>query len=333
MSAVIGPWIERPLRELLKQVGHAWLILGPSGLGQYELARALSKAWLCEDVTPNGACGVCPSCHTFESQTNPDLFNLMPEEFMLHHGYTLDEKVQKELDDKKRKPSREIKVDQARDLIEFSQMTRSGGIGKVALVYPAERMNTITANTILKTLEEPPEGFRFVLATQAAHELLPTIRSRCQSYTLSWPTREESLAWLTEQGLQESDALVWLKAAGGRPQNALDLAQHSGLSAKDWGKIPKSVASGEVSLLTQLQASEMVDVLQKLCHDMLALSVGAEGLFFDTQSLPKPGNFRALSDWSRDLMHSAQSADHPFNKGLMLETLVSQAKIAMAQAS
>jgi len=333
MSAVIGPWIERPLRELLKQVGHAWLILGPSGLGQYELARALSKAWLCEDVTPNGACGVCPSCHTFESQTNPDLFNLMPEEFMLHHGYTLDEKVQKELDDKKRKPSREIKVDQARDLIEFSQMTRSGGIGKVALVYPAERMNTITANTILKTLEEPPEGFRFVLATQAAHELLPTIRSRCQSYTLSWPTREESLAWLTEQGLQGSDALVWLKAAGGRPQNALDLAQHSGLSAKDWGKIPKSVASGEVSLLTQLQASEMVDVLQKLCHDMLALSVGAEGLFFDTQSLPKPGNFRALSDWSRDLMHSAQSADHPFNKGLMLETLVSQAKIAMAQAS
>jgi len=333
MSAVIGPWIERPLRELLKQVGHAWLILGPSGLGQYELARALSKAWLCEDVTPNGACGVCPSCHTFESQTNPDLFNLMPEEFMLHHGYTLDEKVQKELDDKKRKPSREIKVDQARDLIEFSQMTRSGGIGKVALVYPAERMNTITANTILKTLEEPPEGFRFVLATQAAHELLPTIRSRCQSYTLSWPTREESLAWLTEQGLQGSDALVWLKAAGGRPQNALDLAQHSGLSAKDWGKIPKSVASGEVSLLTQLQASEMVDVLQKLCHDMLALSVGAEGLFFDTQSLPKPGNFRALSDWSRDLMHSAQSADHPFNKGLMLETLVSQAKIAMTQAS
>jgi len=333
MSAVIGPWIERPLRELLKQVGHAWLILGPSGLGQYELARALSKAWLCEDVTPNGACGVCPSCHTFESQTNPDLFNLMPEEFMLDHGYTLDEKVQKELDDKKRKPSREIKVDQARDLIEFSQMTRSGGIGKVALVYPAERMNTITANTILKTLEEPPEGFRFVLATQAAHELLPTIRSRCQSYTLSWPTREESLAWLTEQGLQGSDALVWLKAAGGRPQNALDLAQHSGLSAKDWGKIPKSVASGEVSLLTQLQASEMVDVLQKLCHDMLALSVGAEGLFFDTQSLPKPGNFRALSDWSRDLMHSAQSADHPFNKGLMLETLVSQAKIAMAQAS
>ena len=252
---------------------------------------------------------------------------------MLHHGYTLDEKVQKELDDKKRKPSREIKVDQARDLIEFSQMTRSGGIGKVALVYPAERMNTITANTILKTLEEPPEGFRFVLATQAAHELLPTIRSRCQSYTLSWPTREESLAWLTEQGLQGSDALVWLKAAGGRPQNALDLAQHSGLSAKDWGKIPKSVASGEVSLLTQLQASEMVDVLQKLCHDMLALSVGAEGLFFDTQSLPKPGNFRALSDWSRDLMHSAQSADHPFNKGLMLETLVSQAKIAMTQAS
>ena len=331
MSEALAPWIERPLRELLKQVGHAWLILGPSGLGQFELARALSKAWLCEAVTPAGACAQCPSCHTFESQTNPDLFNLMPEEFMLDHGYTLSEKVQKELDDKKRKPSREIKVEQARDLIEFSQLTRSGSIGKVALVHPAERMNTITANTLLKTLEEPPEGFRFVLTTQAVHELLPTIRSRCQSFTLTGPSPEESLTWLTQRGLPETEASVWLKAAGGRPQNALDLAQHSGLGAKDWVKIPKSVAAGDISMLTQLQSADVVDVLQKLCHDMLAVSVGGDGVFFDTQCLPKPGNFRALSDWSRDLMKSAQTADHPFNKGLMLEALVSQAKIAMMQ--
>ena len=329
MSGPLAPWIEGPLRELLKQVGHAWLILGPSGLGQFELAQALSKAWLCEAVTPNGACGVCASCHTFDSQTNPDLFNLMPEEFMLEHGFTLSEKVQKELDDKKRKPSREIKVDQARDLIEFSQLTRSGAIGKVAMVHPAERMNTITANTILKTLEEPPDGFRFVLTTYAVHELLPTIRSRCQSFTLAWPTPDESLNWLTQQGLNETEAQIWLKAAGGRPQNALDLSRHSGLAAKDWVKIPKSLAGGEVSMLTQLQSAQVVDVLQKLCHDMLAQSVGAEGVFFDTQSLPKTGSFRALSDWSRSLIQSARSADHPFNKGLMLEALVSQAKIAM----
>ena len=128
---------------------------------------------------------------------------------MLEHGFTLSEKVQKELDDKKRKPSREIKVDQARDLIEFSQLTRSGAIGKVAMVHPAERMNTITANTILKTLEEPPDGFRFVLTTYAVHELLPTIRSRCQSFTLAWPTPDESLNWLTQQGLNETDAQIW----------------------------------------------------------------------------------------------------------------------------
>jgi DNA polymerase-3 subunit delta' len=111
----------------------------------------------------------------------------------------------------------------------------------------------------------------------------------------------------------------------------LDLAQHSGLGAKDWVKIPKSVAAGDISMLTQLQSADVVDVLQKLCHDMLAVSVGGDGVFFDTQCLPKPGNFRALSDWSRDLMKSAQTADHPFNKGLMLEALVSQAKIAMMQ--
>ena len=330
MSDALAPWIERALGDLLQQVGHAWLILGPSGLGQFELARALSKAWLCEAMTPKGACGVCASCHTFESQTNPDIFNLMPEEFMLEHGFTLNEKVQKDLDEKKRKPSREIKVEQARDLIEFSQLTRSGGIGKVAMVHPAERMNMVTANTILKTLEEPPEGFRFVLTTQAVHEILPTVRSRCQSYTLPWPRQDESLQWLTTQGLNGKEAQIWLKAAGERPLNALDLAQHSGLAAQDWMKIPKSVAAGESSMLTQLHSAQVVDVLQKLCHDMLARSVGAEGVFFETQSLPKTGSFRALSNWSRDLIQSAKTAEHPFNKGLMLETLVSQAKLAMS---
>jgi DNA polymerase-3 subunit delta' len=134
---------------------------------------------------------------------------------------------------------------------------------------------------------------------------------------------------LTTQGLNGTEAQIWLKAAGERPLNALDLAQHSGLAAQDWVKIPKSVAAGEVSMLTQLDSAQVVDVLQKLCHDMLARSVGADGVFFETQSLPQTGSFRALSNWSRDLIQSAKTAEHPFNKGLMLEALVSQAKLAM----
>jgi len=49
MSApALSPWLQRPLGELLRQRGHAWLLQGPSGLGQYELGLALAAAWLCE---------------------------------------------------------------------------------------------------------------------------------------------------------------------------------------------------------------------------------------------------------------------------------------------
>ena len=65
------------------------------------------------------------------------------------------------------------------------------------LVYPAERMNHITANALLKTLEEPPGDLKFVLASEAAHQLLPTIRSRCLTHIMTWPSEADPAAgWL-----------------------------------------------------------------------------------------------------------------------------------------
>ena len=194
--AALAPWVQTQLESLLTQRGHAWLLAGPSGLGQFELALALARAWLCENPTPHGACGICGSCHAVDVHTHADLAVLMPELLSLELGWPLDEKTQDELDSKKRKPSKEIKVDAAREVVSFTQFTRSRGTTKVVLVFPAERMNGITANTLLKTLEEPPGAVKFILATEAAHQLLPTIRSRCLGHTMVWPGFDEALAWL-----------------------------------------------------------------------------------------------------------------------------------------
>src|SRR5690606_19063133 len=148
-----------------------------------------------------------------------------PEAQMQQLGWPLPEKAQAELDEKKRKPSREIRVDAMRDAVEFAQRTSARGHGKVVLVYPAEQMNAVTANALLKTLEEPPGEVRFVLASEAAHQLLPTIRSRCQAHTLLWPAQDEALAWLARQAVAPQAAQVWLRAAGGRPDDALRLAR------------------------------------------------------------------------------------------------------------
>jgi DNA polymerase III subunit delta' len=331
MSA-IAPWITQQAEVLLAQRGHAWLLQGPSGLGQYALALELARAWLCEQPTPEGACGACGSCHAVEVRTHADLSVLMPETAMQALGWPLPEKAQQELDDKKRKPSREIRVEAMRDAIEFAQRTSARGRGKAVLVYPAERMNTVTANALLKTLEEPPGDVRFVLASEAAHQLLPTIRSRCLGHTMRWPELAQSEAWLAEQGVSAGDVPVLLRAAGGRPEQALALAQ-AGRNAQAWAQLPKAISRGDVSALGDCTPAEAIDVLQKVCHDMLAARAGAAPRFFDPADLPRTGSYESLTAWWRELAQEQKTAEHPFNAGLMLESLVSRARSALHSAS
>ena len=253
MSGVLNaPWIARQATDLLAQRGHAWLLQGPSGLGQYDLALAMASAWLCEKPTPQGACGDCPSCHAVAVRTHADLSVLMPETVMIDLGWPLSEKAQDEIDKKTRKPSKEIRVDAMRDAVEFSQRTDARGRGKAVLVFPAERMNTITANALLKTLEEPPGDVRFVLATEAAHTLLPTIRSRCLAHTMQWPEANEALTWLNGQGVSAPAAQSLLRSAGGRPTDVLRQAQ-AGLSPEWWGRFAQGHARGRCPALGRFE--------------------------------------------------------------------------------
>ncbi len=323
------PWIARQTEQLLAQRGHAWLLQGPSGLGQYQLALALVSAWLCEQPAPHGACGQCPSCHAIEVRTHADLAVLMPETQMLELGWPLSEKAQADIDDKKRKASKEIRVEAMRELVEFAQRTDARGRGKAVLVFPAERMNAVTANALLKTLEEPAGNVRFVLATEAAHQLLPTIRSRCQTHTLTWPVDAEAKAWLAEQGVDAPVAEALLRSAGGRPDDVLR-QNMAGLSPAWWAALPKAMLKGDAAHLSDLSPAQAIDALQKLCHDLVLRGSGAEPRFFLASQLPAcNASTLALTDWFKRLMHSARTAEHPFNAGLMLEALANDAQQAL----
>jgi DNA polymerase-3 subunit delta' len=191
------------------------------------------------------------------------------------------------------------------------------------LVYPAERMNHVTANALLKTLEEPVGDLRFVLASEAAHQLLPTIRSRCQTHTLTWPPASEALAWLQAQGIAALAAETCLRAAGGRPDDALALAQ-SGVDTKALAAWPTALARGDYSAVPDWAPTTTVVELQKLCHDLQATSVGASPRFFDAGYLPKAPALAALSDWGKALNRVTRTVEHPFNPGLMREALLSE---------
>ncbi|MDD0837523.1 DNA polymerase III subunit delta' [Curvibacter sp. HBC61] len=326
--APLAPWLQSQLVSLLGQRGHAWLLQGPSGLGQYPLALALVEAWLCDEPTPHGACGHCASCHAIAVRTHPDLMVLMPETALMALGWPLSEKAQSDIDDKKRKASREIRVEAMRDAVEFAQRTASRGRGKAVLVYPAEDMNHITANALLKTLEEPPGDVRFVLASEAAHQLLPTIRSRCLTHALSWPEPAVAIPWLAGQGLPAAVAESLLRAAGGRPEDALMLAA-DGLTPELWSRLPKALLRGDPGVLANWPATRVIQSLQKLCHDLLARAAGGATRYFAPADLPAAPAPQALSRWANSLAQAARTADHPYNAGLMLEALVSEAQITL----
>ena len=330
-----APWIQKQSLALLSQQGHAWLLQGPSGLGQYDLATSMVSAWLCESdkALTHGACGQCGSCHALSVHTHADLMVLMPETILLELGWPLSEKAQSEIDNKTRKPSKEIRIEAMRDAIEFSQRTNARGRGKAVLVFPAERMNHVTANALLKTLEEPPGDVKFVLATEASHQLLPTIRSRCLIHTMAWPSEAEAVQWLETQSLSKDDATALLKAAGGRPDEVLK-QRNLGQSMQWWSKFPKAMLAGDAGYCSDLPASEVIDALQKLCHDLLMLQTQATLRYFNETDLPKLKVSSAqLTAWFKRLSQAAKTSEHPFNAGLMLEALCAEAREVLNSSS
>lgn len=323
-------WVLRQFQKLVKEPAHAFLLSGPAGLNQFDLMMALAFAWLCDSPQGDGmACGHCESCHMLKAHTHPDLKVLLPQDLAITLNWDMAEPGSVDADGKKGKPSREIKTEALRNMIEFTQRTRARSRGQVVLIYPAERMNQVSANTLLKTLEEPTGETRFILATENAQRLLPTIRSRCQTHLMLWPTEHEALSWLELQGVQ--DAKMMLSAAGGRPAQAVQLVEQ-GIDAKRWAAIPMALSKGDVSAFEGMTPSQMVDVSSKLCHDLLAVSLGASPRFFAPDVLPFKVNRDTALTWSKELMQASRVAEHPWNVPLYTQALVGTAQKVLGGA-
>lgn len=328
------PWLAQPLSQALATArSHALVVQGPAGVGQFDLALLLAQAYLCEaplqdPERPRWACGNCASCHLFQSHTHPDFLLLLPDALRETLGWTQESETPAK--ESKSKPSREIKIEAVRTMLGFAQATSARGRAKVVVVYPAEALNTVAANALLKTLEEPAGLLRFVLASSEPAALLPTIRSRCQPLPLGLPAHAPSLQWLNEQGVEGAELL--LAAAGGRPQEARDWFE-AGLRAAAWQQLPQRLARGEAAALSDWSQPRAIDALQRLCHDLLRVAHGAAPSFFPAASLPAPKLAAPLQAWEAALRRAARHAEHPLNAGLLMESLFTQGQQALREAS
>ncbi|MFC1749729.1 DNA polymerase III subunit delta' [Pseudomonadota bacterium] len=200
------PWQQSQwhiLQEARQQgrMPHALLLTGPKGLGKEHFAQEMAQALLCEANTAQGGpCGECRSCLLYAAGNHPDVAVVKP------------------LEGKKN-----IAVDQVRELSRYLTLKAQYGGHRVVVLAPAEAMNVNSANSLLKTLEEPSEGAVLLLVTHRPAQLPATIRSRCQEIRFQVATAESGEAWLRSQGVS-GDPKLLLALADGAPLKAKALA-------------------------------------------------------------------------------------------------------------
>jgi len=205
-----GSWSNLSQGRQNNHIPHALLLTGPEHCGKLDFARVLAKSLLCEarDITSQFACNQCKSCSLFEAGSHPDYTSV----------HLAEKKSQ-------------IVVDQIRALNEFVYLSRSYAGSRVVIISPVDRLNINAANSLLKTLEEPPEKTVLILVSANPSELIPTIRSRCQLLHLPQPTLEQASQWLTGQVLENPiDEL--LTAATGKPMLAKQLDEGERLATR-----------------------------------------------------------------------------------------------------
>ena len=213
---MVYPWLHEQWQALVDReqqgrLAHGIILHGLDGLGKQQLAVQFAKFLLCESPQQDQPCGECKSCHQFEARTHPDFILLEPEE-----------------------AGKSIKVQQIRELVNRFELASHYTRYRVAVINPADAMNMSASNSLLKTLEEPPEGTLIILVTSQLNALLPTIRSRCQHILIHKPEYRIAMDWLINNHTEkEENCHAALALTSGAPVAALGVLESEEMVLRD----------------------------------------------------------------------------------------------------
>jgi DNA polymerase-3 subunit delta' len=185
------------LKAILKKGAPSSLIfVGPEGVGKRKTALSFAKALNCE----KGGCNICNSCSYIERRIHPDVKIVEPK-------------------------GASIKIDSIRNLAKEAYI-KPVYEAKVYIIDSAEMFTSEAASCILKILEEPPQFLRFILITTSVHNLLPTIRSRCQIVRFKRLPQELQERIVSSWGIKEDDARVLLQFSCGNLGKAFQYKEY-----------------------------------------------------------------------------------------------------------
>jgi DNA polymerase-3 subunit delta' len=187
------------------RLGHAYLCVGPDGIGKKRFAIELAKALLCENQpSPFDACDRCPACAQVEAGTHPDFVT----------AHKPEERV-------------EFTIETMRELLVKLSLRPVRGTRKVILIEDVDDFNEETANCFLKTLEEPPPGSIFLLLATSAERQLATIISRAQVLKFRTLAEEDLRSILAEQALLTDNIEPIVALSAGRMGRAVALTNEA----------------------------------------------------------------------------------------------------------
>ncbi|WP_163337015.1 DNA polymerase III subunit delta' [Desulfopila sp. IMCC35008] len=202
-STVIGQekaveFVSRSLQS--ERVPHAFIFKGPDGVGKKLFGRGLAAALNCRDLSSVYACGHCSSCKKILADSHPDSVVITPDKGM-------------------------IKINQVREMIKLLEFPPYESHWRVVLLEDVHTMRQEAANSLLKTLEEPPEGNVLILTADISRELLTTISSRCQVvpfYNLE-PDDTADILCSNEPDMDQKTARLLARLSEGSPGRGIEL--------------------------------------------------------------------------------------------------------------
>ena len=326
-----GKTVFQPMKkwQTFKSAPSVLLLTGQVGIGKYALGFFLARWLLCQN--PNSSpypapCSTCGACLKTQAGCHTGLIQILSEE-----------------------DAGPLKIDQ------FRALKSSVGFGtfdediKVILIPQIERMTSQAANSVLKLLEEPPTGWKFILTTHDATLVLPTLVSRCQSLQLKPLPRAEILKQLMKDGLDHSRSEVCAELSQGSWDKAISLA---GEEAWEQRKVivkfiqePHATFHSLVDWALQKNShlQTIVDVLEHLTQDLLIWSAHfpppptenyswknrdaqAELTFHAKLQVKKPGGLVAARtfwlDRAQRLSESREESLLPVNRKIFIQDLL-----------
>lgn len=333
----IFPWQQSSwdaLQAMRQRLPHALLFHGPAGIGKAGFIEAFAQSLLCENVRPDGrACGACASCGWFVQHNHPDYRRVRPEALEDEPGGDGDAAEGGDGDKKSKSakaPSKEIKIEQIRALADFMNISTHRQGLRVVVLYPAEALNMPASNALLKTLEEPPPGTVFLLASNGIERLLPTILSRCRKFALPTPGHGAALAWLQSQGVQDADS--WLREEGGAPLAALEKSLGGSREELDilLGFLARPNVEGALRQAEKLSKTPLVSLVswqQRWLYDLLACKLAATVRYYpryqnELAALAGSVHTASLLRAIKSANERRATADHPLSPKLFIEDML-----------